>query len=115
MIGLAGGAAIWLLSPLVTGRAEPWDAGGGYYPGALFIAGLLGGLAVPARPGLIALGVFAGQVLVLLGRVVADPAGGGLWPLGILFGGLYSMLALVGALVGAAVGARRRREGSLLQ
>lgn len=107
VIGAIGGAGVWLLSPLVTGRAEPWDAASGYYPAALFLAGLLGSLAVPTHPVVVVVGIFAGQVLVLMGRVVADPASGGLWPLGILFLGLYSVVALVGAVVGSVVGRRR--------
>ena len=107
VIGAIGGAGVWLLSPLVTGHAEPWDAASGYYPGALFLAGLLGSLAVPTHPVVVVAGIFAGQVLVLMGRVIADPASGGLWPLGILFLGLYSVVALVGAVVGSVVGRRR--------
>ena len=107
VIGAIGGAGVWLLSPLVTGHAEPWDAASGYYSGALFLAGLLGSLAVPTHPVVVVVGIFAGQVLVLMGRVVADPASGGLWPLGILFLGLYSVVALVGAVVGSVVGRRR--------
>jgi hypothetical protein len=75
---LVCGAGIWLLSPLVTGRAEPWDAAGWYYPGALFLAGCAVALLFPAHPGVVAIGIVAGQILVLLGRVAADPSGGGL-------------------------------------
>ena len=46
LIAALAGAAIWALSPLLTGRAEPWDAGL-YYSGALLAAGLLSGVAVP--------------------------------------------------------------------
>jgi hypothetical protein len=111
-VALACGAGIWLLSPLITARAEPWDAAGGYYPGALFLTGLAGGLAFPAHPAMVALGIIGGQVVVLLGRVAADPGGGGLWPLGLLFLVGYGVIALLGAALGAAGGhlrARRRR------
>jgi hypothetical protein len=107
VIGAALGAAIWLLSPAVTGRREPWDAAGGYYVGALFGAGLVGGLIAPSHWLGATLGIFAGQALVLLAPVVADPSDGGLWPLGLLFLGAASAVALVGACVGAAVGRRR--------
>jgi hypothetical protein len=110
VIGLVCGAIIWVLSPLITGQAEPWDAAGAYYPGALFIAGLLASLALPANAGRVALGIFAGQVLVLIGRVIADPSSGGLWPLGILFLALYSVLALIGARLGSALGVRRQQQ-----
>lgn len=97
----------------VTGQREPWDAEGGYYVGTLLGAGILGGLAAPTHWGSTTLGVFAGQALVLLGGVLAEPASGGLWPLGLLFLGFYSILALFGTGVGATL--RRlqtRRKGS---
>jgi hypothetical protein len=109
LIGLACGAAIWLLSPVVTRHREPWD-GSVYYPVALLLAGLLGGWVAPTQVGRVALGIFVGQALVLLGGVVTDPASGGLWPLGIVFLAIYSMLALIGAVIAVAV--MRHRAGS---
>jgi hypothetical protein len=103
LIGLILGAAIWLLSPWLTGRSEPWDAEGGYYAGALLATGAFGGLLLPLHWPAVALGIFGGQVLVILGGVLADPASGSLWPLGLVFLGVYSALALVGALLGAAL------------
>jgi len=102
-IGLALGAAIWVLSASLTGRQEPWDASGLYYPAALLGAGLAGGFLVPGHWGEVAAGTFTGQALVLLGRVMSDPGSGGLWPLGLLMLALYSLLALVGALLGSAL------------
>jgi hypothetical protein len=108
LLGLALGAGIWLLSPVVTGNREPWDAEGGYYPGALLLAGIVGGLAAPQYWAGVAIGIFAGQAVVLLGGVVAEPANGGLWPLGLLFLAFYSVSGLVGAGVGT--GLRRLRS-----
>lgn len=102
-IGLVLGAAIWVLSSLLTGRQEPWDAAGMYYSAALLAAGLVGGFVVPGHWGEVAAGVFTGQALVLLGRVMSDPGSGGLWPLGLMAVALYSLLALVGALLGSAL------------
>jgi hypothetical protein len=102
-IGLALGAAIWVLSASLTGRQEPWDASGIYYPAALLVAGLVGGFLVPGHWGEVAIGVFTGQALVLLGRVLSDTGSGGLWPLGLLLLALFSLLALVGALLGSAL------------
>lgn len=62
LIGMAGGAAIWLLSPILAGRSEPWD-GGFYYPVALLVAGLLGGWAAPAHMGRWLWGSFSGKGL----------------------------------------------------
>ena len=115
LLGSVLGASIWLLSPLITGRREPWDADGGYYPGALVLTGILGGLVMPQHWGSIAIGIFAGQAVVLLGGVLAEPASGGLWPLGLLFLAAYSVLGLVGAGVGTALirvrGRRKRSRG----
>jgi hypothetical protein len=109
-IGLALGAAIWVLSASITGHQEPWDSPGVYYAAALLGAGAIGGFLVPGHWAEVAVGVFTGQAVVLLARVLAEPASGGLWPLGILFLGLYSLLALLGAGLGSglrrAVGGR---------
>ena len=104
-IGLVLGAGIWVLSASITGRQEPWDSPGMYYAAALLGAGLIGGFLVPAHWAEVAVGVFIGQAVVLLARVLADPADGGLWPLGVLLLGLYSLLSLLGA----ALGSRLRR------
>jgi hypothetical protein len=102
-IGLVLGAGIWVLSASITGHQEPWDSPGMYYSAALLAAGVIGGFLVPGHWAEVAIGVFAGQAVVLLARVLAEPASGGLWPLGILFLGLYSLLALVGAGLGAGL------------
>jgi hypothetical protein len=104
-IGLVLGAGIWVLSSSITGRQEPWDSPGLYYAAALLAAGLIGGFLVPAHWAEVAVGVFIGQAVVLLARVLADPANGGLWPLGMLLLGLYSLLSLLGA----GLGSRLRR------
>lgn len=102
-IGLALGAAIWVLSSSITGRQEPWDASGIYYPAALILAGLVGGLLVPGHWVEVAAGIFTGQALVLLGRVLSEPGSGGLWPLGLVLLAVYSLLALVGAVLGSTI------------
>lgn len=108
-IGVALGAGIWVLSASITGSHEPWDAPGLYYAMALLGAGLIGGFLVPGHWAEVALGVFTGQAVVLLARVLAEPASGGLWPLGVLLLGLYSLVALVGAGLGS--GLRRMLGG----
>jgi hypothetical protein len=102
LIGVCGGAAIWLLSPVITGRREPWDADGGYYAAALLGAGLIGGLLVPRRWVAVAVGILVGQVLIFFAGVFREPGDGGLWPLGLLFLVACSILGLVGAGTGAA-------------
>jgi hypothetical protein len=100
LLGIGVGAAIWLLSPLLSGRREPWDSEGWYYTGALLASGIVGGGLLPDNARRFVAGIFVGQVLVLLAGVVGDPAGGGLWPLGLVFLAGYSLIALVGALLG---------------
>jgi hypothetical protein len=102
-IGLALGAGIWILSASLTGQPEPWDTPGMYYPAGLLGAGLIGGFLVPGHWAEVAIGVFAGQAVVLLAGVLADPASGGLWPLGVLFLGFYSLLALLGSGLGSSL------------
>ena len=108
-IGVALGAGIWMLSASVTGQAEPWDSPGMYYQAALLGAGLIGGWLVADHWIEVAVGIFTGQAVVLLARLLADPATGGLWPLGVVLLGLYSLLALAGAATGA--GLRRMLGG----
>jgi hypothetical protein len=112
LIGSVIGAAIWLLSPLITGRREPWDVNGYFYPGALFVAGLLAGVFRAGHPRATALGVFAGQAAVLLAGVAIRPGDGGLWPLGLIFLAVYSLVALLGAALAEVIA--RRRRGSRL-
>lgn len=102
-IGLALGAGIWVLSASITGHQEPWDSSGMYYAAALLGAGVIGGFLVPGHWAEVAVGIFTGQAVVLLARVLAEPASGGLWPLGILFLGLYSFVALAGAGLGSGL------------
>jgi hypothetical protein len=102
-LGLALGAGIWVLSGSITGRAEPWDSPSQVYVAELIGAGVVGGLLIPAHWIEVAVGIFTGQALVLLARVMAEPAEGGLWPLGLLFLAIYSLLALFGSVLGATV------------
>ncbi len=111
LLALALGVAIWLLSPIITGHREPWDAEGGYYASALFLAGIVGGLIAPQHWASVAFGIFAGQAVVLVGGVVAEPASGGLWPLGLVFLAGYSVLGVVGAGVGTGLRRLQARQG----
>jgi hypothetical protein len=108
-LGLGLGAAIWLLSPLVTGHREPWDAEGLYYLAALLGGGALGGFLAPHAWFSVAVGIFVGQALVLVAGLITNPASGGLWPLGVVFLAFYSVVALMGAALGAAAQPSVRR------
>ncbi|WP_312678847.1 hypothetical protein [Stutzerimonas nitrititolerans] len=98
LIAALAGAAIWALSPLLTGRAEPWDAGL-YYSGALLAAGLLSGVAVPKPLWAHYLGGIVGQALYLLLFLPSSP----LMAVGLVFLLVWSLLLLGGACAGARV------------
>ena len=65
---LVMGVLIWILSPLVTGEAEPWDAQSGYYLYGNVGTGVIGGVLGPPRlfwlwPIAICLGQLFGMIL----------------------------------------------------
>ena len=91
------GAAIWGLSPMVTGHVEPWDAGGLYYTLALALGGGLCGSVTPKPLWPLYVGCVAGQILYLLGWLPTGP----LLPVGLVFVLLWSLVFLVGAYVGS--------------
>ena len=102
------GALIWLLSPLVAGHQEPWDARLGYYPCALVAAGFIPACLSARWFWLCAAGAWLGQVIAFLFLVVRS-GDAGLWPLGLVFLCVYSLLSLVGAALGAGVHLLLRR------
>lgn len=108
VIGLLIGLGLWLVPAQFFGQSEPWDGNTPAYPIALFSSGLvLGVLAFPSRPGAIATGLFVGQLLVLLWRVVTSPGTSELWAVGVVMLAGYTFVAGgIGALVGSAI--RRR-------
>ncbi len=95
--GAAGGAALWALSPLLTGRREPWDSPLPYYWIGLVVLGAgrarYAGRRAAMRP--IMLGIYLGQVaygLVALGM-------GNLLPLGLVALAIYLIPAYVAARI----------------
>lgn len=106
LVAALAGAAIWALSPVVTGHAEPWDAGGAYYASALVLAGLVSGFAVTAPLWASYVGSIVGQLLYML--VFLPP--GPLIVVGVAFLLVWSLLFLAGAWVGARL--HRRLAGS---
>jgi hypothetical protein len=101
VVGVLLGAAIWWTSPAITGEAEPWDAEGRYYVGALFFAGAVATVFLPKAFWVAPTGVYVGQLLY--GLYLYKPADARLWPLGLVFAAFYSVAALVGALACALV------------
>jgi hypothetical protein len=107
LVGVVIGLGIWLIPARFLGQSEPWDGNGPAYPLALFISGLLLGLLGPRRPGTAATGVFLGQLVVLLTRVVTNPENSELWLVGVVMLAGYTFVATgLGALL---AGLLRRR------
>jgi hypothetical protein len=110
-VGFVIGLAIWLIPARFLGQAEPWDGNSPAYPLALFTSGLLLGLLGPGKPGAAATGVFLGQLLVLMYRVVTSPENSELWLVGVVMLAGYTFVASgLGALLGGLV---RRRFGAV--
>ena len=103
-LAMALGAAIWVASPYVTGRREPWDAHGPYYVLALVGAGLVMGLLEPRRCWRWAAGIYAGQCAAVVALTWVRHDDLGLFvPLGMIVLAVYAALSLLGALAGAGL------------
>jgi hypothetical protein len=110
LLGFVLGAAVWLSSPALIGYAEPWDAPSIYYPSALLLTGIIAGGATPSKWWIGALGIFAGQAMVFVGRAVLYRPADGFWALKLWPMAIFSLVALIGA-GGAALAARRLSSG----
>ena len=103
-LALALGAAIWLASPAMTGRREPWDAHSPYYVLALAGAGFITGWLGPQRCWRWAVAIYGGQCLAVWGLTLRRGEDLGLFiPLGMIVLALYTLLSWLGALVGATL------------
>jgi hypothetical protein len=110
LVGFIIGLGIWLIPAEFLRQPEPWDGNSPAYPLTLFGSGLLLGFLGPGRAGAAATGVFLGQLLVLLWRVVASPEHSELWMVGVVMLGGYTFVATgIGALLGGLL--RRRLHG----
>ncbi|MCL4798513.1 MAG: hypothetical protein KJ025_02945 [Burkholderiales bacterium] len=106
LAGAALGFGLWLLSPFLTGRAEPWDASFPFYLPAMLAGGAIAGTAFPRRAGAFFLGVWLGQVLA----IAVLPGHGGDWfPVGAVTTAVGGTLALPTYLAASGLRARRGR------
>lgn len=97
LVAVAASAAIWALSPLIAGRAEPWDVEGPYYLIALFLAGLISGGLAPRPLWAQYLGAIAGQVAYQAIFLELGP----LVLIGLMFLLAYSLLFVFAAALAA--------------
>ena len=107
VVGVLLGLAIWLFPATFLGQSEPWDGDRPWYGLALLLSGLLLGYLGAAHSFAAVTGTFAGQLVVLLGRVIGSPENSALWPVGVVFLAGYTFVATgLGAVLGTVL--RRR-------
>jgi hypothetical protein len=104
IVGFIIGMALWLVPWLLLGVSVPWDGHGPAYPLALLLIGLILGFVGPGRPGAAVAGVFAGQLLALIYRVLSSPAGNETWMISVLLlAGYTFVVSGAGAFLGSAL------------
>jgi hypothetical protein len=109
LIALVLGLGLWLVPPQFYAEAGPWDGNGPAYPVALFLAGVVLGWLAPGRSGAAASGLFLGQLVVLLIRVLGSAETRSVWMVSVVMLAGYTFVATgVGAMLG---GLLRRRFG----
>jgi peptidoglycan/LPS O-acetylase OafA/YrhL len=109
-IAIVAGTVLWVLTAVLGGRNEPWDAPVYWtvaYPVAIVLAGVLG-YAFPQRPWRWAVVLMFTQVAVVL----FGGSGFGLLPLGLIFLGILSLPAIALASLGSRIGLRNKRQVS---
>jgi len=94
-LGVLSGIAIWLFSPWLTGKIEPWDADLPVWPLSWLIVAILGGLAGHVRGVCLPLGYALGQMMVTVKSVFVGEFGA----LGWMFIGGYAVAAVAVTLV----------------
>jgi hypothetical protein len=102
--GIICGGAIWIFSPWLTGRAEPWDADGPIWALSWLLVAVLGGLVGRVRGICLPLGYGLGQMLVTI-RSIRGEFG----LLGWTFIGGFTAVAVAGTLAMVGVIALFRR------
>jgi hypothetical protein len=107
ILGAALGLALWVVPALLSDESLPWNSRGPVYAVGLLIIGFILGFLGPGQPIAVVAGVFIGQLLVLLTRVVATSAMRELWLVSAMLLAGYTVVAAgVGAVLGNAL--RRR-------
>jgi len=110
LAGAALGFGLWLLSPYLTGRAEPWDAPFPFYLPAMLAGGALAGSILPRRTGAFFLGVWLGQVLA----IAILPGHGRDWfPVGVVTTAVGGALSLPAYLFASHLRTRRDARTSV--
>jgi len=93
------GATIWIFSPWLTGKIEPWDADQPIWALSWLVVAILGGLPGHVRGVCLPLGYALGQMLVTIKSVFVGQFGA----LGWIFIGTYAAVAVAVTLALAGV------------
>ena len=108
-LGMVLGVTIWLFSPWVTGKSEPWDADAPIWSLSWLLVATLGGLTGHARGACLPLGYALGQMLITVKSVFLGEFGA----LGWMFIGGYAAVAIAvtWVIVGVTALVMRLRRG----
>lgn len=102
VIGLVGGALLWLITMAVTGRNEAWDSPVYWtvtYPLCIALAGFLA-YQQPVRPWRWALAIMLVQPVTM---ALTSGSSFGLLPLGLVVFAILALPAMLAARVGASL------------
>jgi hypothetical protein len=109
------GTLIWALLPILTGRAEAWDAPA-YWPTVIVTSFLLG-IVAPVRAWRWGMALVAGQLGAALAQSLEGA--GNLFPLGlallVVLGALCAFLSWLGGAVRLAIGRSRSARAENLR
>ena len=112
-IGAALGIAVWVFSPLITGKVEPWDADAPLWSLSWLIVAVAGGLVGKLRGICLPLGYALGQMAVTIPSAFISQFGvlGWLFIAGYAAAAMLVALALIGiiALIKAIAGRKPSR------
>lgn len=98
-IGTLAGLAMWVFSPWITGRVEPWDADSSIWLYSWMVMAVIGGAVGRIRGVCLPLGYAVGQMLITIKSAFASQFG---W-LGWMFIGGYAVVAVILTLLLVAV------------
>jgi hypothetical protein len=99
IIGMLLGVSIWIFSPWLTGRNEPWDADRPIWLYSWILVAVLSGLIGRVRGVCVPLGYALGQMLITIKSVFIGEFGA----LGWMFIGVYALGATAATLLVAGV------------
>ena len=110
-VGILLGVAVWVFSPWLTGKVEPWDADAPVWQLSWLVVAVAGGLMGRLRGVCLPLGFALGQMLVTVKSVFGSQFGALGWLFILGYAAVAASAALV--LIGVAVFLRTIRSRPL--